>query len=214
MEVDEQCRSSCGYDPHTGTYNHTGEGCLLLTCAGKVLKRGDNHTIHGFQTDAGRRAWAKVFSDWRASGAIDGVIWDGMDHGGGPDSTCSKDEANAFLTGQNLTAGLTRAAIGWDNVALCNDGNGIGNWTFMPPSGAPPPNGHATSTCSGSMFERFRGGTDDVLALHRTKTWEQPYLVAVRGLGAHVGSPFLFEGNPFPSLLAGFLVAAGAHHCE
>ena len=102
MEVDEQCRSSCGYDPQTGAYNHTGDGCLLLTCAGKVLKRGDNHTIHGFQTDAGRRAWGKVFSDWRASGAIDGVIWDGMDHGGGPDSSCSKNETDAFLTGESV----------------------------------------------------------------------------------------------------------------
>ena len=74
----------------------------------------------GFQTQKGREAWARVFSDWKASGAIDGVVWDGMDHGGGPGKTCSKDEATAFNNGQNMTVFMSREAIGWDNVALCN----------------------------------------------------------------------------------------------
>ena len=209
MEVDETCRESCGYDNTTGTYSNTGPNCLLLTCNGTVIKRADNHTIHGFQTQAGRNAWANVFSDWKASGVIDGVIWDGMDHGGGPGPICSKDEVQAFVDGQNQTAFLTREAIGWDNVALCNDGTGIGNWSFMSPSDRSnhaTPDSSATGsipTCSGSMFERFRGGLGDVLSLYNAKTWDTPYVVAVRGLGVHDGGLDLFEGNDFPSLLSG-----------
>lgn len=211
MEVDETCRASCGYDATTGDYSNTGPGCLLLTCNGTVITRADNHTIHGFQTQKGREAWAKVFSDWKASGVIDGVVWDGMDHGGGPGPTCSKDEAKAFSDGQNQTAFLTREAIGWDNVALCNDGTGIGNWSFLPPidrnskSNATLAGIYANPipTCSGSMFERFRGGLGDVLSLYNAKTWDYPYVVAVRGLGAHNGGMDLFEGNDFPSLLSG-----------
>ena len=94
MEVDEQMRASCGYDATTGNYaKATSPDCQLLTCNGKVIKRADNHTIHGFEKPAGRAAWAKVFSDWHSSGVIDGVIWDGMQHGGGPDKTCSAAEA-------------------------------------------------------------------------------------------------------------------------
>eukprot|EP01052_Picozoa_sp_SAG31_P048782 SAG31_NODE_10370_length_1147_cov_0.752863_1_plen_105_part_00 len=55
------------------------------------------------------------------------------------------------------------------------------------------------------MFERFRGGLGDVLSLYNAKTWDEPYVVAVRGLGVHNGGFDLFEGNDFPSLLSGEL---------
>ena len=59
MEVDEQMRASCGYDDATGSYSKAASpDCQLLTCNGKVIKRADNHTIHGFEKPAGRAAWA------------------------------------------------------------------------------------------------------------------------------------------------------------
>ena len=122
MEVDEQMRASCGYDDATGSYSAAASpDCKLLTCNGTVVKRADNHTIHGFEKPATRSAWAQVFRDWQSSGAIDGVIWDGMQHGGGPDQTCSRAEAAAFTSGQFAVINQSRAAIGQANVALCTN---------------------------------------------------------------------------------------------
>jgi hypothetical protein len=46
-------------------------------------------------------------------------------------------------------------------------------------------------------------GPGDVRPLYNAKTWDTPYVVAVRGLGVHDGGLDLFEGNDFPSLLSG-----------
>ena len=188
---------------------------MLLHCGGKLVHRGGDHrTVHGFDVAATRAAWAAVFREWMLTGNMSGVVWDGMQHGFDPqdpgtrgDAGCSRVEELAWYAGEEEAARMGRVAVGWDNVTWCNDGSGIGNWSFSSDSPAGLPGKTGEPICSGSMFEFYEGKVLDVLGVWKTAQWQRPYFVPVRGLP---GQPTP-TGQPFARQLAGFLVASSRH---
>jgi hypothetical protein len=204
MEVDEKMRQSCGWNGSNFTI--LGDTCGIMQCGGRVVTnaRSDGHTIHGFQNAVGRQLWAETFKNWYETGVIQGVIWDGIWAGGGPNGECSSKEHTEFWNGANQSVYAARVANGWDNPAICNQGGeGITNLTF---------DGSTTPMCSGSLFERYgRDGLWDTYSLWQTAQWQQPYAVVIRGMDrTHTGGMAQFsERAGFQSNLASFLTVAG-----
>ena len=192
----------------------------LLHCGGQLVTRTANagRAIHDWSNSGTRKAYAAAFRRWRDSGYIDGIFWDGLQHrfnrvtdasqdyptgDGHTSAKCSPDDILRFHAGEVQMVKDGRDAIGWENVTICNDGRGLGNWTFA--ANDSDASLRSKPMCSAANFEFYQGAPMDVLGLLRMGRWSdtvQPYLAAIRGL---VGR------GEFARHLAGFLVAAGRH---
>jgi hypothetical protein len=190
----------------------------MLHCGGELVTRkaAQGRAIHNWANSKTRLAYAGAFRAWR-DGAIDGVFWDGLQHrfdrgadgsqdyptgDGRTSAKCSPDDILKFHAGEVQMVKDGREAIGWGNVTICNDGRGLGNWSFALNDSDPVLAGKPM--CSGANFEFYQGEVMDVLGLYKIAQWSehsgQRYLVAIRGLSGH---------GSFARHLAGFLVAAG-----
>ena len=194
----------------------------LLHCGGQLVTRthgGAGRAIHDWGNNGTRKAYAAAFRTWRDSGYIDGIFWDGLQHrfnraidasqdyptaDGRTLAKCSSDDILAFHAGEVQMVKEGREAIGWENVTICNDGVGLGNWTFAANDSDASLAGKPM--CSAANFEFYTGEPMDVLGIYRMGRWSDtvsPYLAAIRGLAGR---------GEFARHLAGFLVAAGRHH--
>jgi hypothetical protein len=119
----------------------------MLHCGGELVIRtaAQGRAIHNWGNNKTRNAYAGAFRKWRDTGAFDGVFWDGIQHrfnraadasqdyptgDGRTGARCGPDEILDFHEGEVQMVKDGREAIGWDNVTICNDGRGLGNWTF------------------------------------------------------------------------------------
>ena len=208
MNFDSEMRA------HPEQLLHCGAGGELVT---RTASQG--RAIHDWGNNNTRKAYASAFRTWRDSGFIDGVFWDGLQHrfdraagasqdyptaDGRTGAKCSPDDILRFHAGEVQMVKDGREAIGWENVTICNDGRGLGNWTFA--SNDTDTSLAGKPMCSAANFEFYMGEPMDVLGIYRMGRWSdtvQPYLAAIRGLPGH---------GAFARHLAGFLVGAGHHH--
>eukprot|EP01052_Picozoa_sp_SAG31_P028850 SAG31_NODE_2820_length_5041_cov_2.048968_5_plen_390_part_00 len=192
----------------------------LLHCGGQLVTRtaGAGRAVHDWSNNGTRKAYAAALRAFRDSGYISGMFWDGVQHrfnravegsedyptdDGRTSAKCSSDDILRFHAGEVQMVKDGREAVGWENVTICNDGHGLGNWTFAVNDSDASLAGRPM--CSGANFEFYEGEPMDVLGIYRMGRWSdtvQPYLAVIRGV---VG------GGTFARHLAGFLVAAGRH---
>jgi hypothetical protein len=188
----------------------------LLHCGGELVIRNaaQGRAIHNWANNGTRRAYAGAHRAWRDSGAVDGVFWDGLQHrfyrsndptqdyptaDGHTTAKCSPDDILSFHAGEVQMVKDGRDAIGWENVTICNDGRGLGNWTFAQNDSDASRAGRPM--CSGSNFEFYQGLPMDVLGIHKMAQWSeksgQRYLAAIRGLPGKVRkgafAPFIYK---------------------
>ena len=233
MEIDSIMRS----DP---------EQAMLMRCNGSVVRRtgcspttpgaitpyvcshssGDNRTIHNWTNPHTRQLYAGMYRNWSRSGAtggfLDGPKWAWPVFGDWPYAGgCSRQAVDTFFRSTETAIREIRGAIGWESMVLCNDGEGLGNWTFETPQNDPSDERgqQGDPMCSGTNFEFMQGKLHDVLGLRayaRTHPSGDGSFVAVRALHTsqshHGVVSFGENASMFARTINGFLVSAGRNH--
>ena len=178
----------------------------LLHCNGTLVHReGDGRTLLNWGHNETRALWTAMYRTWVQQAGMDGLLIDGLEHVfplemNWPGTVCTDAELAAFHLGDQPAVRESRQAIGgFQQPFVCNDGFGLGNWTFD----------DGTPMCSGGNFEFYEGKAMDVLGLYRAGQWAHPYMAVVRGLRTAATAT---HHDFFAKQLAGFLVAAGPHH--
>ena len=137
----------------------------LLFCDGKLSTRSNQQgrALKNWQHNKTRQYYTDSLP---SSAGWEGMFWDGLQHrfdradspandyptaDGAQHVKCSIDDQLNYHAGEIKMVKDGRAALGWATPTICNDGMGLGNWTFALNDSDTALAGKPM--CSGSNFE-------------------------------------------------------------
>jgi len=204
---------------------------LELHCNGSLALRPDGTRVHDWSQPAARALWASAFKRFADSGSLRGAFLDGIGRcrhseepapAGSPadgcgasagyditsNPNCSSTLKAAWSAGEALAIQAVRAAVGDDNLTICNGHDTVfGGVSYVGGAlSSPEPWPPTPRWCNGNFQEEWQGFTVDVLLLLRAAAVPK-YVSAVRSIGYSVDLPG-DKDHSFNRTLAAFLVAA------